>query len=134
MNGQVAFEYIIIVGLVILFLIPLWSYIADLEGQASSELSISYAQNAVDKIASHADLVYSQGPPAKITSRVYIPTGVTQARILNSTIVLTVRVGASVSDVMAVSIANMTGSVPSAEGNYQLIVEAVGNLVNVTVV
>ena len=133
MRGQVAFEYIIIVGLVLMFLIPLWSYIASVQEGTSSQLSISYSQNAVNKIASNADLVFSQGPPAKITTTLYIPPGVQETIIIGSTIIFRVWVRGSLTDVTAVSNANITGSLPATEGNYQISIDAVGDSVTLSI-
>jgi len=136
-KAQVAFEYIVIVGLVMLFLIPLISYISSVQSRASTQLSISYAQNAANKLASQADLVYSQGPPAKVTTSIYIPPGIESSSISSSvngsTIIFRVRVPNSLTDVAASSNANIIGTLPQTEGNYQIAVEAVASHVAITV-
>ncbi len=124
MKVQVAVEYIIIVAVVIAFLVPLWSYVASVKQQTGEQLRISYAQNAVDKIADTADMVYSQGPPAKVNLRVYIPGGVGSTNISGTMVNMKVWVGMNYSDVTAFSMVQMNGTLPSSEGNYWVTVEA----------
>lgn len=132
MKVQVAFEYIIIIAIGLAFIIPIWLYIITVQYQSNVELALSYAKNAVDKIASTADLVYSQGTPAKVRVSVYIPNGVVQSNITNNTIYLTVRVGTQLSDVVAISEAELNGSLPTQEGNYLIDIEAKADYVQIT--
>ena len=132
LGGQVAFEYMIIVAAVLVFLIPVWTYVSGVQMQAGSELSISYARNAAEQIADTAGLVYSQGPPAKVNMRIYIPSGVEEINIIGKTIVLRVRTTAGVSDVFSISIAEMNGTLPSQEGNYLVTVEAKDGFVQIS--
>ena len=133
MRAQVAFEYMVIVGMVMLFLIPMWIYISGVQQGASSQISISYAENAVNKIVSHADLVNSQGPPAKITSTLYIPPGVQEINFVDTTVHLRLLTSDGQMDILGVANVNITGTLPTREGNYQLRVEAVAGGVSVSV-
>ncbi|MBI4181569.1 MAG: hypothetical protein HY520_01210 [Candidatus Aenigmarchaeota archaeon] len=133
-RGQVAFEYIIIVGLVLLFLIPLWAYITSVKSQTSAQLSLTYAQTAADRLVSNADLVHSQGQPAKVTMRLYLPPGIQNVSFLNTTILLKVWVNDRLTDVAATSIAPLNGSLPAREGTYRVALESFGTYVNVSVV
>ena len=73
MRAQTAMEYLSIVGIVLVFVIPIWAYLITIEQQTSTELSLSYSKNAARQIADASSLVYSQGPPAKLTFQIYIP-------------------------------------------------------------
>ena len=131
MKAQVALEYMIIVAIVVAFVIPVWAYLSTVQTQTGMELSISYAKNAVKKIADAADLVYSQGPPARINILVYIPASVEYASITNGTIKLGIRTTAGVSDIFAVSRAELNGTLPTSEGSYWITVEAQDTLVQI---
>lgn len=132
MKGQIAFEYIMIVSLVLLFIIPIWAYSASINTQASQTISLSQAQVAVNKIASAADLAYSQGPPTKLTMNILIPRGVTSANLTGTTVVLRLYSGAGVTDVAAVSLANLSGSLPTTEGLYKFVIQANATFVNIS--
>ena len=137
MKAQSAFEYLIIISIVISFLIPIWAYVLGTQQRTTDELSLSYANNAVSRIVDTANLVYSQGPPAKVTARVYIPAGVQRLIISSNTLIMTVRTGSGFSDVYETSIAtmNMTehlNETLAEEGNYLLKIEAYGNVVQIS--
>ena len=137
MKGQSAFEYLIIITIVIAFLIPIWAYTLTTQQHTTDQLSLSYATNAVSKIVDSANLVYSQGPPAKVTLRVYIPAGVESFLIINNTIDMVARTGSGLSDVYETSIAviNATEGLNDTlveEGIYTIKVEALGNVVQLS--
>ncbi len=130
-KAQVATEYIIIAGIVMVFLIPLWTYMGGIRDQISIQMMISYAQNAADRLAETAELIYSQGPPAKISIKVYIPGNVEHVKIGNRTVSLGIRTIAGVSDVFARSRAEINGSLPASQGIYWITVEAQEGLVQI---
>ncbi len=139
MRAQAAFEYLAIVGIVLAFLIPIWLYVTSLQNQTATQLSLSYAKNAADTITDKADLVFSQGPPARIETQVYIPKNVVSVEILDgpsgstgSTIVFHIRVGTQISDVSSTSNAQLQGSVPAKEGKYRISIEAADSHVEIT--
>lgn len=132
MKLQVAMEYLIIVGVVLAFLVPIWAYVTISQNQASGDLSLSYARTAVEKLRSAADMVYSQGSPAKVTLNVYLPPGLEQAALQNASIILSVRTYAGLNSVSAQCKGNLTGSLPQREGNYLFIVKAVDHTVSIT--
>ena len=133
MKGQVGFEYLIVVGMVVLFLIPVWAYMTSVNNQASHTLYISQAEVASKKIISASDLVYTQGEPAQVTVDIYFPKGIQQSDIFNNTIRLRLYGNAGgVTDVAATSLGNMSGSLPRQEGLYKFVIKAVGNYVNIS--
>ncbi len=129
---QVAFEYMIIVGIVIAFLIPVWAYISGVQQRTNTELSLSYAKSAAEMVTSTADLVYSQGPPAKVNVMVFMPEGIADVNITNTTIEIKVRVGPANSSVYATSNAELNGTLPTTSGNYLISIEARDNYVQIT--
>jgi hypothetical protein len=134
MKAQVAFEYMMIFGLAIAFALPVWLYVSSLQQSTGEELSLTYAQNAVKQITGAADLVYTQGPPAKVRLNVYIPDRVEEASIMgNKTINLKVRTTSGLSDTVSTSVANLSGTIPSSQGSYLIDVESVGEYVQITV-
>ncbi|MBI4173703.1 MAG: hypothetical protein HY519_03200 [Candidatus Aenigmarchaeota archaeon] len=132
MRAQAAFEYMVIVGIVLAFLIPVWLYVSSLQARAGEELSISYAENAVQRIAKTADLVFSQGSGARVQTQVYIPGGVESSAIIGRSVILNLRTGQAVSNVTALSIATLNGTIPTSEGSYQMTMEAKTGYVQVT--
>ena len=121
-GGQSSVEYFVIAIMVLMFMVPIWTYIATTQQQTSGELSLSYAKNAVKQIADSSSLVYSQGYPAKINIKVYIPDGVENITINDKIITFYVRTGSQRTEVWYTSNAPMQGSatIPTNEGYYYL--------------
>lgn len=125
----------IIVTAVLAFMIPIWTYATGVQHQTNSQLTLSYAESTVKKITSAADLVYSQGPPAQVNLKVYIPNGIKNITFLSQTMVMSVKkFGINASDVWSISQAPLNGSLPTAEGEYTVRVRAVSDLVEITTV
>ncbi len=132
MKAQVSFEFMIVFGLALGFAIPVWLYVSSMQQSAGEELSISYAKNAANQIASAADLVYTQGPPAKVRLNVYIPSRVEEINITEKTINFRMRSSVGFSDIFSSSAANLNGTVSDSEGMRLISVESKGNYVQIT--
>jgi len=131
-RGQVAFEYMVIVAVVIALLIPIWSYMSAVNERSTQTLAISQAQAAANKIVSSADLVYTQGPPTQLTVDVYIPKGVESASLTDTTVKFSLYFGAGLTDVFADSLAILDGAVPIKEGLYKFEIKAIGDYANIS--
>jgi hypothetical protein len=106
--------------------------VSSLQQSAGEELSLSYAQNAVNQITSAADLVYTQGPPAKVRLSVYIPSRIEMINITNRTVNFRLLTSTGVSDVFSTSVADLNGTLPDSEGVYWVDVESMGGYVQVS--
>lgn len=133
LKAQPAFEYIIIASIVVAFLVPIWLYMSSVQTRAKSQLSISYAKNMAEKITDTADSLWSQGPPAKVRIRVYVPDNVVNASLINTTVRIRLRIGRHLSDVSSISSAPLNGTLPTSEGNYWLSLEAKSSFVDISV-
>ncbi len=131
-KAQTAMEYLMIFGLVLGMVTPVWIYVTSLEKHAGNELFLSYAQIAADRIADTADLVYSQRPPAKLRVRIYMPDRVQSVNITGKTIIFTLLTDSGITDVYSVSRSDLRGALPSREGNYWVDVEAFDTYVNIS--
>ncbi len=120
MRGQAAIEYLVIAGMVMMFMIPIWVYIVTIQQQTAQELSLSYTRNAAKQMADAASLVHSQGSPAKINIKLYIPDGISNVSIINKTIIFHVLTGSQESEVWYTSTAELRGEddIPVNEGYY----------------
>jgi uncharacterized protein (UPF0333 family) len=131
-KAQASFEYMMVFALALAFAIPVWIYVSSMQQSAGEELSLSYSKNAVNQITSAADLVYTQGPPAKVRLNVYIPSRVEMINITNKTVNFRILTSAGASDVFSESVANLTGTLSSSESTYWISVESKGNYVQIS--
>ena len=120
MRGQAAIEYLVIASMLMMFMIPIWVYIMTIQQQTTQELSLSYTRNTAKQMADAASLVHSQGSPAKINIKVYIPDGISNVSIINKTIIFHVLAGPQESEVWYTSTAELQGEddIPINEGYY----------------
>jgi uncharacterized protein (UPF0333 family) len=131
-KAQTAMEYLLIVGIALALVTPIWIYVTSFEGRSAEQLSLSYAQVAVDRLADSADLVYSQGPPARLRLKVHVPSGIEEVNITQRTAIFRMSFGSGTTDVYAVSQSDLQGSLPAREGNYWVDVEAFDGYVNIS--
>lgn len=73
MKGQSGIEYLMLVGVLIVLVLP-FAYI--IYGDTQTKNNVEISKLAVSKIAKAANLVYAQGPGARTTIKVYLPAGV----------------------------------------------------------
>ena len=128
-----AIEYMILISVILLLLVPIWLYLMLSRTQIQDDLSISYANDAVNRIKDAADLVYIQGSPARVKISVYIPDNVQAIEFLNNTVIIHLRTSAGIVDIHAESLARLNGSLPIQSGYYYVLVKAEQGYVNVTV-
>ncbi len=131
MKAQTAFEYMIIAIIVLGFLTPVWLYISQVQTQSTEQFSLTYAKNAVKKLAENADLVYSQRLGAKVKVGVYIPNGVEGINITGKTVIMKVYSSSGTVDIFETSTANLNGSLPADAGFHWVLIEAMGDYVQI---
>jgi uncharacterized protein (UPF0333 family) len=125
MRAQAAFEYMLVTMIVLAFMIPVWVYSNTISAETSTELSLTYAKNAVERLATTSDLIYSQGEGARTKVNVYIPSGVEGYNFTNNTINLIMSYEDSLTDVFAYTRAMVNGTLPTSEGSYWFVVRAI---------
>ncbi len=134
MKAQVAIEYMAIVGIGLVIIFLSINYLLTLFYSYSDENKISVAKNTVYKIGENADLVFSQGPPAKVKIEVYIPDGVQEISFSNKTVLLKVKTSSGVNDVFYKTVPQIVGTLPVKSGHYYVSLTSGQDYVNVSVV
>jgi len=120
-KSQVSTEYLFILGLIILALIPIIYYATQ---ESSRTLNLNDAQDAVQTLARTADYVYSLGPGTRSIALITIPTGVYNTRVLGREVIINL---SGYKEVSAFSKANLTGGFPSTPGTYNVPVTLLEN-------
>jgi uncharacterized protein (UPF0333 family) len=123
-RSQAALEYLLAVGVLMLFLLPVWLYITSGLNTNACNVRIAQAETAVNKLKEAADSVYVQGYPARIPVMITLPEGVMNSSVSGRSIELKVEAPGTVTDVFAITMANLTGSIPSSQGNHRVAVAA----------
>jgi len=132
MKAQVSLEYLTIVSIALLILVPLVLYANQMFLGYRENTRTSLAKNAVKKIGENADWVYSQGQPARREIQVYMPDGIEEASLENNEVLLRIRTSAGTSDIFYRTISPLDGSIPSNSGYYKISLVAFQNYVNIS--
>lgn len=134
MKAQAATEYVAIIAIGLLILIPIVAYLNDLYISYRDENKIASAKAAAIKMTSISNWVFSQGEPAKNIIQVYIPPDVERINFVNNSIVFEIVTRGGIHQVREYSVATLNGNVTNREGYYYILIQAVGNGVNISVV
>ena len=132
MKGQSALEYLIVVGIALLILIPLWLHVSNTIAVTNIELQSSYALHAVSRLKAAADSVYVQGEPAKFTVIVTFPNGVESVSISEHEIFMRMANAAGTTDAIATTLGPVTGNLSSMPGSHRVSVRMNGTTVLIT--
>jgi len=132
LKAQSAVEYVVIVGIALIILIPLWLNVNTQMGIVRTELQSTYAQQAVAKIRGAADAVYVQGQPAQFTILVNFPDNVRNVTVSGNEISMRLTTSAGDTDAVAITLGPVTGNLSTSVGTHRVLVKAQGGMVNIT--
>ncbi|MCR4334996.1 MAG: hypothetical protein NUV57_00475 [archaeon] len=104
-KGQVAIEYLVITGFVLLIAGILFSVALFFFNENSS---FAKADAAVSEIVANADWVASLGNGSTVFFEVNIPDNIQVFQIRNKTVFLKINVGSGLNDILAYSKSNLT--------------------------
>ncbi|MFH1249236.1 MAG: hypothetical protein V1660_03720 [archaeon] len=129
MKAQISFEYLLMVGLIILLLGPVFYYSFSTSVQT---IKMNEADNLVKSVANTADTLYSLGIGSQDTIQVKVPGGVRNITISGKEIVLTLSIFNGNSQISQETKGNITGSIPIKEGTYHVTIKNENNTIQVT--
>ena len=128
MKSQAALEYLLLMGLALAVIIPVFYYSLT---HSSDSIAVSQAQNAVSTLAKTADYVYSLGIGSSSKVLITIPENIVESSIQNKTVLLRLKISSGISDIKALTKADVTGSIPTLSGNYNMFVNMTGSQVEI---
>ena len=133
-KGQVAMEYILIVGFAFFTSILLFILFYEESNSMSSQITSKQIDQIASKIANNVDKVYYLGEHSKTTLKVTIPSNIVNTSVSNKEIIFRVRASGGISENVKTTVANVTGQIPSNQGLYYITIESQGDhvLINYT--
>ncbi|MFP4634116.1 MAG: hypothetical protein ACLFM9_04095 [Candidatus Aenigmatarchaeota archaeon] len=132
-DAQAATEYLMIMVIAMLVLVPLVSVVYSRTGRSRRELGLSALSDSLQGLADAADMVQAQGSPATITRTLHLPEGTQYTNVTENHFLARVETGAGPTDFPAKTSANLTGDLPDEPGSYRVKVKMEENgVVNVT--
>ncbi len=137
-RGQSGIEYVILIGLLLFFFIPLIHYSFQ---ETNNSVRASQLDSFVGRLSKAIDAVHSIGPGATEIVVITLPKGVTEATLHNAAnpgdpneIILKVQFYGGVSDIHASVKPSLVGELPTSPGTYHMRVSSISETeVNVTI-
>jgi uncharacterized protein (UPF0333 family) len=131
MKAQAAMEYMMLFSISLLIIGVLWYVSNENITDTQWALQFTNVKNALEKIVHNADVVYLQGPPAKIYIDVYFPETVEKVYIVDSAVLVEMKWRGILRNITDYSVANLTGQITPVAGRRRLLIRA-GNPVSIT--
>lgn len=132
-DGQASMEYLMIMVIAMLILVPLVSVVYSQTAKSRKSMARTALQDSLQGLADSADMVQAQGPPARITRSLHLPSGTSYTNVTENHFVVRVDSSAGPTDYSAKTSANLTGELPQTAGSYQVTLQMQEEgLVNVT--
>lgn len=119
-KAQAALEYMLIMGIALAILVPLFSVVSSQTYSFKTEMKLSSVEDSLQNLADSSDMVYSQGYPAKITTKLYLPEGTLYTNVTENIFHVRIKKKSGPVDISSFPEANLTGSLPESPGSYQI--------------
>lgn len=131
-KAQAALEYMMIISIALVLLVPLISVSQQFLGDISDSMRTVSLSEAMDSIEEGMERVEGQGENARITMDVEIPSRVVSAGVEDGYFYYVMEVDDIESDYYRTTDFDIEGSLPTEEGIHTLYVENRGDVVYVT--
>jgi len=132
-KAQVAVEYLIVVSIALMILAPLIMTSQRSVGDLNREVANLKALNALYKIKEASDIVYSQGPPSRMTIYVSFPVQTINLSSVQNLLILELGPQDMITDIVLGMDYNVTlEGVPEKGGMQKVTVKANEGYVNIT--
>ncbi|MBT4631146.1 class III signal peptide-containing protein [Candidatus Woesearchaeota archaeon] len=119
-RGQAAMEYLILVGVLLVVLVPLFNYISYYTGQ---NIKIDRLDDAVQTLGKTADSLYALGPGNKDYVWITLPSGIIRTDVSLNEILIVTNVFGEESDFYYITKGTVIGSIPNDKGTFKMELE-----------
>jgi len=117
MKGQVATEYLTIVGIGLFIVTIVFYYTIT---YSSESVSVNQAKEAADTIAKAADYVYSVGVGSQTTIVINLPNRIVESHIKNKEILFKLGLKSGITDVYSITKGEVSGALPIRHGRHYI--------------
>ncbi|MFP4116760.1 MAG: hypothetical protein ACLFTY_01965 [Candidatus Aenigmatarchaeota archaeon] len=119
-EGQASTEYLMIMIIAMLILIPLVSLVYSQTARSREDMGKAALRDSLQSLADSADMVQAQGYPARITKSLHLPSGTSRTNVTQNHFVVRVESASGPTDYSAETSANLTGDLPVKPGSYKI--------------
>ena len=130
-KGQGSIEYISLVALTLVLVIPLIIIYFDNASSTEEAVIANQAEHVAKKIRDSAESMYYLGEGSKNSFRVYMPKHITEILIQNNEIVFRASTKNGINEIVQYCPINATGNISTWNGDHTIVVESKGSYVSV---
>lgn len=123
-RGQIAIEYLMIVGFATFVVISLLGISEYYKGRLADHTVTTQVDRLARELADTAEQVYYLGEPSKTTIKVYVPENIESITITGKEIWFKVRTRGGITDITYSTAVNVIGSLSTSPGLRDITVEA----------
>lgn len=131
-KAQVAMEYMILVGFLMVITIPLILVYNTQYRGTSQQIISNQASQIGQKIVDAAESIYYLGQPSKTTLKIYMPEKIENISVGNYEITFFILARGGLSEVVKLSDVPINGTLPSTAGMHYITIQSVGSYVNIS--
>lgn len=131
-KAQLSMEYMTIMAFVMLMTIPLMLIYYNYSNSAADEINMNQLMQITRKVADSANSVYYLGKPSETTIKVFMPDNVQSVSIGDNEISFQIMTISGVSDIVASTNVNVSGTIPITQGIHHIRLKADDYHVNIS--
>jgi uncharacterized protein (UPF0333 family) len=131
-KGQVSVEYMILLTFLMGFVLVIFVLFQSYAQQTKDQVSLTQADQIARRIISASEEVYFLGEPSKLTIRVAMPDNIKSVSIGNNELFFVVNTQEGDNEIGHISKVNITGSLPTSAGVFDINIESKGDYVEIS--
>lgn len=131
-KAQVAMEYMILVGFLLVITIPLILIYNTQYRGTSQQIVSNQASQIGQRIVDTAESIYYLGQPSKTTIKIYMPEQIESISVGNYEVTFFMRSKGGLSEIVKLSEVPINGTLPSTAGMHYVTVQSMGSYVNIS--
>ncbi len=133
-TAQIAMEYLTVIGISLLILVPLGVIVNDYINYSSERVAEQQVVEISRKIVDTARTVYFFGYPTRLKLKMYFPPGIESAEVIPHGVVFILKTVNTEHDYYQYSEVNLTGNLTTVSGIHYVLVKAMPDYVNISIV
>jgi hypothetical protein len=126
-RSQISFEYVIILGFVMIVIIGILGVALFYSGSIKDRIKVIQVNNFANKIISTAESVYYYGEPSKATISAYLPDGIKDITIMENSLFISTQLSSNLEKNSFSSQVPIEGNITVSSGIKKIIIKAEEN-------
>ncbi|MCK5177039.1 MAG: hypothetical protein KAQ92_04905 [Candidatus Aenigmarchaeota archaeon] len=132
MKSQAALEYMVVISLALLFIIPFFLLAQTSVRDLDTSINLIETKETIDKLSDSIKLVYAQGEDAKMSLYVKFPKNIVSTHVVQQMIIININVNSLNNSIFEIFDFDVTGTLPDTYGSHKIVLTNINNTVNIS--